>query len=40
MPLKAPLLCTHIAEGHSRAVLSVAATDDLLFTASRGDKIL
>ncbi|XP_054278037.1 kinesin-like protein KIF21A [Macrosteles quadrilineatus] len=33
--LRAPLVCTHVAEGHSRAVLAVAATDDLLFTASR-----
>ncbi|XP_075217567.1 kinesin-like protein 31E isoform X2 [Lycorma delicatula] len=33
--LKAPLICTHIVEGHSRAVLAVAATDDLLFSASR-----
>lgn len=33
--LKAPLICTHVVEGHSRAVLAVAATDDLLFSASR-----
>ncbi|XP_046388282.1 kinesin-like protein KIF21A isoform X3 [Ischnura elegans] len=32
---KAPLICTHIAEGHSKPVLSVCATDDLLFTASK-----
>ncbi|XP_046997793.1 kinesin-like protein KIF21A isoform X1 [Schistocerca americana] len=32
---KAPLICTHVAEGHSRAVLSVYATDDLLFSASK-----
>lgn len=36
MALRAPLVCTHVAEGHSRAVLAVAATDDLLFSASRG----
>jgi hypothetical protein len=30
-------MCTHVAEGHSRAVLSVFATDDLLFSASRGE---
>lgn len=35
VPAKAPLLCTHVAEGHSRAVLSVFATDDLLFSASK-----
>ncbi|KAG8212744.1 hypothetical protein J437_LFUL019692 [Ladona fulva] len=32
---KAPLMCTHIAEGHSRPVLSVCATDDMLFTGSK-----
>jgi hypothetical protein len=37
VPAKAPLLCTHVAEGHSRAVLSVFATDDLLFSASKGE---
>lgn len=31
-----PLVCTHIAKGHAQAVLSVVATDDLLFTASKG----
>ncbi|XP_041367345.1 kinesin-like protein KIF21A isoform X2 [Gigantopelta aegis] len=30
-----PLTCTHTAEGHTRAVLSVFATDDLLFTGSK-----
>lgn len=30
-----PLICTHIAEGHSRAVLSVSATNDVLFTGSK-----
>ncbi|RZF44783.1 hypothetical protein LSTR_LSTR000735 [Laodelphax striatellus] len=33
--VKAPLICTHVAEGHSRAVVAVAATDDHLFSASR-----
>ena len=40
VPAKAPLLCTHVAEGHSRAVLSVFATDDLLFSASKGEFFL
>ncbi|CAG2214009.1 KIF21 [Mytilus edulis] len=31
----APVTCTHMAEGHSKAVLSVYATDDLLFTSSK-----
>ncbi|XP_067001176.2 kinesin-like protein KIF21A isoform X2 [Anabrus simplex] len=35
MSAKAPLICTHTAEGHSHAVLSVCATDDLLFSASK-----
>ncbi|XP_050042302.1 kinesin-like protein KIF21A isoform X3 [Dermacentor andersoni] len=30
-----PLVCTHVAEGHSKAVLSLAVTDDVLFTASK-----
>ncbi|RWS22778.1 kinesin-like protein KIF21A [Leptotrombidium deliense] len=30
-----PLVCTHVAEGHSRAVLSVAATNDVMFTGSK-----
>lgn len=30
-----PLVCTHIAEGHSKAVLSVTATDDVLFSSSK-----
>ena len=30
------LACTHVAQGHSKAVLSVFATDDLLFSASKG----
>ncbi|XP_050706486.1 kinesin-like protein KIF21A isoform X1 [Eriocheir sinensis] len=29
------LACTHVAQGHSKAVLSVHATDDLLFSASK-----
>lgn len=30
-----PLTCTHSAEGHTKAVLSVAATEELLFTSSK-----
>ncbi|CAM1321338.1 KIF21B (predicted) [Pycnogonum litorale] len=30
-----PLICSHVAEGHSKAVLSVIATDDLLFSSSK-----
>ncbi|XP_046546035.1 kinesin-like protein KIF21A isoform X4 [Haliotis rubra] len=30
-----PLTCTHTAEGHTKAVLAVHATDDLLFTGSK-----
>ncbi|XP_050438824.1 kinesin-like protein KIF21A isoform X2 [Adelges cooleyi] len=33
--MKSPLICTHITEGHSRAVLAVCATEDLLFSASK-----
>lgn len=33
--MKSPLICTHIAEGHSRAVLALYATDDMLFSASK-----
>ncbi|XP_069952682.1 kinesin-like protein KIF21A isoform X1 [Cherax quadricarinatus] len=29
------LACTHVAQGHCKAVLSVFATDDLLFSASK-----
>lgn len=36
----APVVCTHTAEGHSKAVLSLDATEDLLFTSSKGLKIL
>ncbi|KAG7254281.1 hypothetical protein CRUP_038301 [Coryphaenoides rupestris] len=31
----APLQCVHVAEGHSKAVLCVDCTDDLLFTGSK-----
>lgn len=30
------LQCVHVAEGHSKAVLCVDSTDDLLFTGSKG----
>ncbi|XP_072922358.1 kinesin-like protein KIF21A isoform X1 [Hemitrygon akajei] len=30
-----PLYCTHVAEGHSKAVLCLDATDDLLFTGAK-----
>lgn len=30
------LQCVHIAEGHTKAVLCVDSTDDLLFTGSKG----
>lgn len=33
--MKSPLICTHLAEGHSRAVLALTATDDVLFSASK-----
>ncbi|KAF0304360.1 Kinesin-like protein KIF21A [Amphibalanus amphitrite] len=32
---RAPLLCTHVAEGHAKAVLSVCATNDRLFSGSK-----
>merc|ERR1719273_89294 len=32
---KSPLICSNVAEGHSKAVLSVYATDELLFSASK-----
>jgi hypothetical protein len=32
----APVTCTHMADGHSKAVLSVFATEDLLFSSSKG----
>lgn len=31
-----PPVCTHVAEGHSKAVLSLAVTDDVLFSSSKG----
>ncbi|XP_067860907.1 kinesin-like protein KIF21A isoform X2 [Heptranchias perlo] len=31
----APLHCTHVAEGHNKAVLCLDATDDLLFTGAK-----
>ncbi|CAN8004695.1 unnamed protein product [Ixodes hexagonus] len=30
-----PLVCTHVAEGHSKAVLSLAVTNDVLFSSSK-----
>ncbi|CAL4097079.1 unnamed protein product, partial [Meganyctiphanes norvegica] len=35
MSQRSVLACTHVAQGHSKAVLSVFATDDLLFSASK-----
>ncbi|KAJ8673461.1 hypothetical protein QAD02_004723 [Eretmocerus hayati] len=32
---KAILQCSHVAEGHSKAVLSICVTDDLLFSGSK-----
>jgi len=32
---KSPMICTHVAEGHTKAVLSVFATDELLLSASK-----
>ncbi|QQP57323.1 Uncharacterized protein FKW44_002265, partial [Caligus rogercresseyi] len=32
---KSPLICCNVAEGHSKAVLSVFATDEYLFSASK-----
>ncbi|XP_025424514.1 kinesin-like protein KIF21A isoform X3 [Sipha flava] len=32
---KTPLVCTHVTEGHSRAVLAVYATNDMMFSASK-----
>ena len=32
---KSPLICTSVAEGHTKAVLSVYATDEWLFSASK-----
>ena len=33
---KQPLVCSYTAEGHTKAVLSVQATDELLFSGSKG----
>lgn len=30
------LICSHVAEGHSRAVLSLSCTNDVLFSGSKG----
>ena len=30
-----PLVCTHKAEGHTKPILSVDATDDMLFSSSK-----
>lgn len=34
----AKLQCVYVAEGHTKPVLCVDATDDLLFTGSKGKK--
>ena len=34
------LTCSHTAEGHTKAVLCVDATEDLLFTGSKGGGVL
>ncbi|XP_033324332.1 kinesin-like protein 31E isoform X1 [Megalopta genalis] len=34
-PPRAVLQCTHVAEGHSKAVLAICATEDLLFSGSK-----
>ena len=34
---KQPLVCSYTAEGHTKAVLSVQATDELLFSGSKGE---
>jgi len=36
---KSPLICTNVAEGHNRPVLSVYATDELLFSASKDQTV-
>ncbi|XP_072159948.1 kinesin-like protein KIF21A isoform X3 [Bemisia tabaci] len=33
--VRSPLICTHVATGHARAVLALDASEDLLFSASR-----
>ncbi|XP_073985830.1 kinesin-like protein 31E isoform X2 [Rhodnius prolixus] len=37
---KTPIYCTHIVEGHTRAVLALHATDEFLFTASRDRNVV
>ena len=37
---KTPLVCSYTAEGHTKAVLSVQATNDLLFSGSKGEKCI
>ncbi|XP_043246554.1 kinesin-like protein KIF21A isoform X2 [Amphibalanus amphitrite] len=32
---RAPLVCSHVAEGHTKAVLSVCATDDMMLSGSK-----
>jgi hypothetical protein len=36
---KSPLICSNVAEGHNRPVLSVFATEDLLFSASKDQTV-
>ena len=42
LPVKAPqgrpenLMCTHTATGHTNAVLSLAVTENMLITGSKG----
>ena len=33
---RAPLVCSHVAEGHTKAVLSVCATEDMMLSGSKG----
>ena len=46
LPVKAPtgkpdtLVCTHTATGHNNAVLSMAVTEDILITGSKGNNTL
>ena len=35
MAQRSPLICSSIAEGHNKSVLSVCATDELLLSASK-----
>ena len=35
---RAPLVCSHVAEGHAKAVLSVCATDDMMLSGSKGER--